>query len=427
MMIQKRIIRVIAVVLAAAFAGIVNAAEWIREQDRFPYALVQEPAAQAGAYMYAGTNLPYYPAGEFAAVPDSLSTIFVNHVGRHGARFLSTSKYTAKVLKYLRRYGPLSPIGRNLLWLCHHIDSITAGRWGALDSIGKNEQDSIGTRFYHRYPGLFERRDSIYGFASYVPRCVMSMDCMTYAILWCRPKTNMTTGSGPRFNNLVRFFETDEAYKQYMKSAGWHAAYDAYVDSICPTEPAIRLSLNRPGLSKKEAQELAMAMYKVVAGSMCILDYIDWRPFFLEQEYRELWQISNLHHYLTHSANVFSLEPEQMARPLLRELIATLDSAAQSDYDGPAAIVRFGHAETLMPLLSLMHIEGCRYVSADLESVADNWQDSYIVPMAANLQLALCRSKQTDKLYLITYLNEGMVGKPIHWEKAKLQLLDFCQ
>ena len=193
----------VVVTLLSAFVATVKAGEWIREQDRFPYALVQEPAAQAGAYMYAGTGLPYYPSGEFAAVPDSLSTIFVNHIGRHGARFLSSSKYTKKVLNYLHRCGPLSPIGRNMLWLCNRIDSITADRWGALDSIGKNEQDSIGTRFYHRYPGLFERRDSIYGFSSYVPRCVMSMDCMTHAVIWCRPKINMAAGSGPRFNNLV--------------------------------------------------------------------------------------------------------------------------------------------------------------------------------------------------------------------------------
>lgn len=417
----------VVVTLLSAFVATVKAGEWIREQDRFPYALVQEPAAQAGAYMYAGTGLPYYPSKEFAAVPDSLSTIFVNHIGRHGARFLSSSKYTKKVLNYLHRCGPLSLIGRNMLWLCNRIDSITADRWGALDSIGKNEQDSIGTRFYHRYPGLFERRDSIYGFSSYVPRCVMSMDCMTHAVIWCRPKINMAAGSGPRFNNLVRFFETNDAYKEYMKSTGWRAAYDAYVDSICPVEPVLRLALHAPEISKHEAQKIAMAMYKVVAGGMCIIDYLDWRPFFLEQEYRELWQISNLQHYLTHSANIFSLEPEQMARPLLRELIATLDSAANQDYDGPAAIVRFGHAETLMPLLSLMHIDGCRYISANLESVANNWQDSYIVPMAANLQLALCRSKLTDKLYLITYLNEGMVGKPQLWGKARKTLVGYCK
>lgn len=127
----------VVVTLLSAFVATVKAGEWIREQDRFPYALVQEPAAQAGAYMYAGTGLPYYPSGEFAAVPDSLSTIFVNHIGRHGARFLSSSKYTKKVLNYLHRCGPLSPIGRNMLWLCNRIDSITADRWGALDSIGK--------------------------------------------------------------------------------------------------------------------------------------------------------------------------------------------------------------------------------------------------------------------------------------------------
>lgn len=410
-------------ILLSAFALSLPAFAWVREQNRFPYALVQEPAAQAGAYMYAGTGLPYYPAADFSPVPDSLATVFVNHVGRHGARYLSSAKYVSRLRKYLGKCRNLTPIGRNVKWLCDYADSVTRGRWGALDPEGMTEQDSIGARFVRRYPGLFTRSDSVAAISSYVPRCVMSMDCMTHSILQADTLLNLSAGSGPRYNALLRPFDVDSAYIKYMDTGEWSRIYRNYVDTVCPTEPIRRLASDSPALSDRKARELSMDLYRLVSGSMSYVPRLGWRPFFEEQEYRRLWQCANLRHYLTHSATALSDIPERMAIPLRDELIATLDAAAQPGYTGPAAILRFGHAETLMPLLSLMRIPGCRYITADWGSVARNWQDSCIVPMAANLQLALLRSRHTGTLYLQVYLNESPVLPLMPWAEARAGLL----
>ena len=68
--------------------------------------------------------------------------------------------------------------------------------------------------------------------------------------------------------------------------------------------------------------------------------------------------------------------------------------------------LRFGHAETLMPLLSQLAVPGCRYVTTDWQSVCDYWRDYEVVPMAANLQLLLMRSKGSDRMYVQTLHNE---------------------
>lgn len=65
---------------------------------------IQSPGAEGGAYIYAGTALPYQsPTDDDNAfehvLGDSLEVVFVNHVGRHGARFLSSSKPTDKLTK----------------------------------------------------------------------------------------------------------------------------------------------------------------------------------------------------------------------------------------------------------------------------------------------------------------------------------------
>lgn len=436
-------------------------------------ACIQDPGAQAGAYVYVGSSLPYEAPGDEVNVPDSLEVIFVNHVGRHGARFLSSRKPVASVLDYLNGCGELTATGRRLRGFCLALDSVTAGRWGALDALGRTEQSGIGARFGERYSAVFEVNDSVSGFSSYVPRCVMSMDEMTHGLIWNHRDVELATGSGRRFSPLVRPFETDREYLAYKERGEWKRVCDAFDDTVCPAAVALRLDVRGArlierlcadmvrrgvpdsggslevaladtlagewpqawvaecGLSKKQALALAANIYKVVAGTAAV-DYgedalpcgvfADWRTYFTTMEFGRLWECANLRHYLTYSANGLSEAPALMARPLLAEIVGTLEAAAQDGYKGPGAIVRFGHAETMMPLLSLMGLPGCRYVTTDWGMVSDHWMDWNVVPMASNLQLALCRAKDGGRLYLLTLRNEQPVGAPEPWASALTRL-----
>ncbi|MDE6269696.1 MAG: hypothetical protein K2M12_02425, partial [Muribaculaceae bacterium] len=71
--------------------------------------------------------------------------------------------------------------------------------------------------------------------------------------------------------------------------------------------------------------------------------------------------------------------------------------------------LRFGHAETLMPLLSLMRLRGCYYLTNYFDTVGLHWRDFDIVPMAANLQLVLFRANKTGRYYVRASLNERPV------------------
>lgn len=381
-------------------------------------------APQSDPEVFAGTSLPYPVPERVQSPPDSLETVFVNHVGRHGARFLSKKDYTGAVLSFLDGQPKLTADGERVRRLCLRLDSLTDGRWGALDAMGMEEQDSIGARFFRRYPGLFERNDSVEAWSSYVPRCVMSMDFMTHAIESRFPRLEMGMGSGPRFNRLLRFFTTDRNYKAFKENGDWKRVWQDFADSVAPVSPIDRLTPDESGLSRREKQELATNLYKVVAGSFAILTDAEWKPFFTDEEYRRLWECENLRHYLTYSWSGIGTEPMTQARPLLAELIRTIDAAAAPEYDGPAAILRFGHAETLMPLLCLMDIPGCRYVTDDWGSVAAHWRDYEVAPMAVNLQMALCRSRETGELYLVTYVNEVQSGPILSWSEARGRLLE---
>lgn len=112
-----------------------------------------------------------------------------------------------------------------------------------------------------------------------------------------------------------------------------------------------------------------------------------------------------------------------MAASLLRDLISTMDSAAAGT-NPYSVMLRFGHAETLMPLLALMRLPGCYYLTGRFDTVGMHWRDFFVVPMAANLQMILLRAK-SGKLYVRVDLNERPVtlipDRPeiyIPWETA---------
>ena len=121
--------------------------------------------------------------------------------------------------------------------------------------------------------------------------------------------------------------------------------------------------------------------------------------------------------------------PAKAARALLSDLISTTDRLIEGDTAIAPVQLRFGHAETLMPLLALMRIPGCYLDSDDPATVSRQWLDFSIVPMAANFRLVLFRGPK-GKIYVRSDLNEQAVniieGDPriyIPWDEAKAYML----
>lgn len=87
-----------------------------------------------------------------------------------------------------------------------------------------------------------------------------------------------------------------------------------------------------------------------------------------------------------------------------------LSLMAGGDSSEPITL-RFGHAETLMPLLSLIDAPGCRFLTTDPADVASHWRNYQVAPMAVNLQMLLCKSR-TGRYYVRVDINERPVRMP---------------
>lgn len=378
-----------------------------------------------------GSAALYPTAISRVATPDSLVPVFINHVGRHGARFPASPKginALQDAIRHAEEAGTLTPTGKQLKQLATLVASAAAGQWGALDSVGIAEQRGIASRMLRTFPSLFDN-GNVEAISSYAPRCIMSMYTFTHQLARLNNKMSITTSSGRQFSYLLRPFDLDAEYKDYRQSDEWQSVLEAFRARVIPLEPLKKALGDISGYTDGEARELAMQQYQLVADAAAagISDNPD--KYFTREEYNRLWQAFNLKQYLLYTANIISTVPADMASPLLRSLITSTDAVTRGDKQMPGVMLRFAHAETLMPLLSLMKLKGCNYVTNYIETVPRHWQDFNIVPMAANLQLILFKHKSKDRYYLRVDLNErplallpGSQAIYTPWDRARAYL-----
>lgn len=152
-----------------------------------------------------GSAMPYPVPAESVTLPDSLTAVFINHVGRHGARFPSSPKNVTTLIRELAKADSakaLTPAGEELLTLAKFVSETSRNRWGALDSLGMAEQRGIASRMFRNYGMLFNDT-RVNAISSYSPRCVMSMYEFTHQLDRLNNHIEITTSSG-RQNSPLR-------------------------------------------------------------------------------------------------------------------------------------------------------------------------------------------------------------------------------
>ncbi len=352
-----------------------------------------------------GSARPYPKEVVFATAPDSLRAIMINHVGRHGARYPASGVHADEVRSLLlkaKEKRTITPRGSKLLALTERIITASSGRWGVLDTLGKAEQQGIAMRMYSTFPKLF-KNGRINAISSYVPRCIMSMYEFTHQIARLDDRVEIYTQSGHETSRLMRFFKENKMYESFAKSDEVKNAISAYADTVMPVIVLRKLLGAGFPLDDINKEETLMAIYSVIAGTAAMEMRCNPADYLTIEEMNRLWSVFNLKQYLTHSASAMSMLPAQASAPLLINMIATTDSLLAGCDIAPVQL-RFGHAETLMPLLALMRVPGCVYETEDMADVVTGWKDFDIVPMAANFRFVLFRSR-TGRIYVRADLN----------------------
>ncbi len=359
-----------------------------------------------------GSLMPYPSDIVSAPYPDSLEAVMINHVGRHGARFPASSSNCFKLRRALLKadsLGTLTKLGRELAAINDQVITAANGRWGALDSLGMAEQRAIASRMFHAYPHLFEN-GTVSAISSYSPRAMMSMMSFVHQLDRLSNKPTYLTSTGRVNSPLMRPFDLDEDYIEFRKTDEVRDAYKSFFDAVCPTEAITRvLGKDYPFENADEWRDLAITEYYVIAGLSAMGIQYDASRFFSRAEYNALWSCFNMRQYLQRTATILSTIPADIASALVLNIMETTDNFIDGSNPTPAVNLRFGHAETIMPLASLLHLPGCYYLTNYFDTVASHWRDFYVVPMASNIQFILFKAKTSGRYYVRVDLNEKPV------------------
>lgn len=385
----------------------------------------------AFTYKDGRSTLGPYPTDRSVRVfPDTLHPFFVDHVARHGSRYPAGSYFTMLMKHALDRADSLhtlTPLGKRLQSEVDEVVRRSEGRWGQLDSIGEAEHRGIAARLRRSTGNLLDSA-RIVALSSSSPRSVMSMYSFTHQLAKMGRHVDITAMSGDRFSPLMRNFDLDQQYKSYRNDTSYRNAYGKFLAKNITIDPLLRVLGENYPLDYAEASDLAMAEYYVTAGMDAMGQKSDPSAYFTLHEYHQLWSIFNFREYLLYSASTVSSRPAEIAAPLLLDLVQTADSVVAGRLD-IAAKLRFGHAETMMPLLSLMRVPDCYYLTNYFDTVADNWKAYATVPMACNLQIILFRS-DSGCVYARVDLNErplrllpGQSTDYARWDDLRIYLL----
>lgn len=383
----------------------------------FLFGFISASAAKPGATEYTalqceGSLTPYPANVSVTAYPDTLLPKYISHVGRHGSRYPASATHSLKLKEALEnadQIGTITPLGKELLSLTNNVIAVSTNRWGALDSLGQAEQRAIASRMFSGFKPVFADGASINALSSYSPRSMMSMYSFVHQLDRLNNKLEFSTTTGRNNSYLMRPFDTNTDYIDFTKEAPWKSVYDEYFDEFCPLSAITRvLGRDYPFGDTKDARDLAIIEYYVIAGLQAMELPSQMSKYFTDDEMNALWSCFNLRQYLQRTSTTISSVPADIAAALVLDIIERADQAVEGR-NPASADLRFGHAETVMPLVSLLRLPGCYYLTNYFDTVSQHWMDFNVVPMAANVQFILFQNTSNGRWYVRVDLNEKPV------------------
>ena len=366
---------------------------------------------------YAGTAMPYpIVKDSFVFFQDSMVPFYVNHLGRHGARFPTSGKALNRVkeiLELAQRENRLTSGGVTLLSTIQNLSETFDGQWGKLSVVGEEEQRGIARRMIERYPQLFSDSVKVQAIATYVPRCIHSMDAFLACMVEFNSSLHIQRNEGKQYNDILRFFDLNQSYVDYKENGDWRPIYETFVRrKISSASVMENFFLESGQETDKEAEEFVMALFSIAAILPDTGTPINLDGLFTIGEWDNYWQTQNLRQYMSKSSSpIGRMLPVAIAWPLLSEFIHSADEVIKGKSDTRANF-RSAHAETVIPFVALMGIEGTDVKVVVPDSVSKYWKDYEIAPMAANVQWIFYHDKARE-IWVSFLLNEKEMTLPV--------------
>ncbi|MFJ2112908.1 histidine-type phosphatase [Streptomyces sp. NPDC087850] len=377
---------------------------------------------------YYATKTPYRPlesARGYQRVPQGFVPVFTENVSRHGSRAATDSADGDLILGVWRRAeseGRLTRLGagfggevRGLL------DAMEKVGYGNLSARGKQEIRDTADRLRERLPGLFDRMsensERIDVVSSGKGRAVDSGTNFVDALV----------ASDPKLGPLVDPARTDADLLYFHKSAGG-AAYRDYIENDARLATTLKKIREQPrtftaarnvlrkiftpafvdGMDPADQVDAARSVYDLYSIAPSMRAEGDWQLGRYIDAKDAVWFA-----YLDDAESFYENGPGfkgddityRMADVLLDDFFRQIEEK-KSGKSKFGAVLRFTHAEEIMPLAALMKLPGSEEQateSAPYTYANNSWRGSSVAPMAANIQWDVFRNGRGDYLVRMLY------------------------
>ena len=384
-------------ILFCAFLSLCSAA--YAQHDTRAEVLADIERAGGVHYLYP-TNQPVP-----AQAPKGYKPFYVSHVGRHGSRFaLGTTVYEDLLAIWVKGHenGWLTPEGEELYEAYVQLYPSIARREGILTLKGQGQHRYIASQIYKNYPEVFKGETHASAVSTESHRVIVSM----FSFL-------------TELDNLDRDFTFDANYGQPFQSyllpdvidsdAERHGdaevKFNKFRDEVLDLDAMLGRWFTQPDSLVRNKYKFVFDLHTMVS----TLDNLDTPvpmklyELFTPEERYQLWRVNN---YRDYQLCAGSPDTQNLRMKSLRGLLDDFIDKADEDLASGAVQLRlrFAHDSTLMPLLSLMNVNGMGAVIENPYEVEQVWQ-SYNIPMACNFQLIFFKSKKNPDILIQPLLN----------------------
>lgn len=377
-------------------------------------------------YVAAVKTMNHDKTGKFAIpnqseAPDTYEPYYIWHYGRHGSRYHYSQKdyqYILEQFAHADSTKNLTSFGKEVYEDIKKICRNAEMRAGDLTPRGVAQHKGIAKRMYANYQNVLLNDAKIEVKSSTSVRCILSMNAFVTELLANNPNLKINVDASKKYMDYVCFGGTVGNGEKVKNLESFYAKREYKGDMF--------KRIFKNGKVENESEFVRVIYYMVISLQGVDVEDMDERhcslmQLFTEEEMAQQWQKQNIYWYKDVAWG------NKQASKLIKKMLEDCESAEDK---GLSANLMFGHDTGLLPLVSLMNLDGAGNAYDDAETLHEKWQDYRIIPMAGNLQIIFFKSKARDvkNPTLVKFLlNEREVTLPIkeysgvfyEWDKVK--------
>lgn len=402
-----RLISNAATAMFIAFAGFnANAVEPTQENLRF-------------ANYYFAYPHPEQPVPSLTSSPKGYEPFHMEHYGRHGSRWHIGEWVYRQPIDLLRpaeRNNKLTERGRRLLEQLRKTEKQSRKRSGELTRLGAEQHRGIARRMTKNFPEIFKGNARVDARSTEVIRCILSMDNELRELAAYNPKLDISSDASASTMYYLNYSDTvadrlnnSPAAKEAVKKAKKRFPKDlSFISEIISDEKFASDSI--------KCGDLAGALLRISTNSQSLDEPTPIWDLISEQNLVNYAARGDIDWFLRYgNSDLTEGSGPMRARYLLRNIIESADTSIMRR--SPSANMRFGHDVVVVPLTTLMDLNGYGRKINDFSEVESFWNLYDITPMAANVQMIFYRPKggknyTADDVLVKVLLNEKEVTLP---------------